>query len=371
MSYPVDLKATPFLPCFPPGVVAWIDVFGYAVPYTWGDVPAEYRAIRQHAAMMDFSMLLKFDVEGHGAIETVNKVFSRDLTKLRPGRIAYGVVTTEAGRMVDDCTAFLHNANHVRVIGVSERVGEFLKQQANPNVTITDRRDDIAHLTLQGPKSRAILQKLTKTDLSNAALPYYTFNPRVEVAGIQSQISRLGFTGELGYEIMVPVHNAAKLWQALQEAGQHEGLLPFGQTAIMVARIEAGLVVGGLDYTDDTTPFECRLGWTVDLKKERFQGKEALKKLKDNVRTNVVSVVLSSAENEYSDCRLIHDGHDVGIAPMVLSSPYLGGKLLAMATVNAALASVGTRFIVGGHPNVVAEVVQTPVYDPERIRARS
>jgi aminomethyltransferase len=365
------MKATPFLPYFPPGVVGWIDVFGYAVPLTWGEVSAEYRAIRHHAAMMDFSMLLKYDVRGAGAIDTVNKVFSRDVSKLSPGRLAYGAVVSEQGRMVDDCTVFLHGPDHVRIIGVSEKLGEFLRQNAEPGVSIVERRPEFAHLAFQGPATRSILQRLTRTDLGNAALPFFSFREDVQLAGINAQVSRLGFTGELGYELMVPADKAGALWAALMEADGGKGLLPFGQTAIMIARIEAGLIVGGFDYTEDTTPFECGMGWAIDFNKRPFQGQSALRSLRESARAQVVTLVYSSAQRELSGSRLLLGGTDVGGAPMVVVSPYLRGKQLGMATVKTTAAAVGTKFSVAHHPGVIAEVVKMPVYESDRTKVRS
>ena len=116
----------------------WIDVFGYATPVTWGDPGAEYDAVRNAAAAMDFSMLLKWDVRGPSAVEVVNRVFSRDVARQKPGTIRYGVVTSEAGMMVDDCTVFVHDPEHVRVFGANPRVGEFLAiAQAPDDVTVT------------------------------------------------------------------------------------------------------------------------------------------------------------------------------------------------------------------------------------------
>ncbi len=321
--------------------------------------------------MIEFSVLLKFDVEGAGAVETVDKIFSRDVIKLADGRIAYGVVVTDEGKMVDDITVFLHGRNHVRVIGANYQVGEYLNEHARPGVTITERRSEFAQLSLQGPKSRTILQRLTKTDVSNAALAYYSFRSDIEVAGVRAQVNRLGFTGELGYEIIVPVAKAGQLWSALQDAGRSDGLLPVGGAGLMTARLEAGLIMGGLDYGDDTTPFECRMGWAVDLDKGPFQGKSALQKLKHNERTKLVSVAFSRSDGDFSGCRLLHNGADAGVVPIVVPSPHLGGKLFGMATVTAPAAIVGTKLAIDQHPGVVAEIVKMPVYEADRIRVRS
>jgi aminomethyltransferase len=371
MEPPKHLKETPFLPYYKKGVADWLDVFGFAVPLTWGDVAAEYAAIREHAAALEFSMLLKFDVEGRGAVATVNKVFSRDVGKLAPGKIAYGVVVTEDGMMADDCTVFMHGDEHVRVIGANPQVGNFLKAHALPGVTVTERRDSFAQLSLQGPNSREILGKLTKTDVGNAALPYYNFVSDIELAGIRAQVSRIGFTGELGYEIMIPVEKAGDLWAALNDAGKAEGLLPAGGAALMTCRIETGLIMGGLDYTDQTSPYECRMGWAVDLEKGDFQGRSALVKLKDAPRTRVVSVVLPASDTEFGGVKLMHGGKEAGAISMAVPSPYLQGNILGFATVNAAVATVGTVFELDGHDGVSAKIVRMPVYDPGRVRVKS
>src|SRR5690606_19074389 len=114
-------------------------------------------------------------------------------------KIAYGVIVTEAGYMIDDCTVFVHGPEHVQVIGGSGHIGESLHRAARPGPDIAERRDELAQLAIQGPNSRALLQRLTTAERSNKALPYYSFITGIEVAGISAQVSRIGFTGELGY----------------------------------------------------------------------------------------------------------------------------------------------------------------------------
>lgn len=106
MNLPENLRPTPLAPLYGEGVVEWMDVFGFAIPVTWGDPAAEYRAIREDVAVIEFSMLLKYDVTGPGAADCVNRVFSRDVTAMKPGRVAYGVVVSAEGHMIDDCTVF-------------------------------------------------------------------------------------------------------------------------------------------------------------------------------------------------------------------------------------------------------------------------
>jgi aminomethyltransferase len=371
MEHPADLKKTPFADAYGKGVVEWMDVFGYGIPVTWGDVRAEYDALRIHAAAMEFSMLLKFDVTGPGALDTVNRVYSRDVSGMAAGKIAYGCVVTQDGMMVDDCTVFVHGPDHVRVIGAHPEVGDFLAGARSPGVTITERRDELAQLSVQGPKSRQILQRMTATDLSNAGLPYYSFVTGVDLAGIPAQISRIGFTGELGFELMIPVDRAADLWAALVSAGRDDGLLPAGGAVVMTARIEAGLIMGGLEFDEQTSPYECRLGWAVDLDKPDFQGKAALARLKGSPSTRVVTVVIDGPEQDYSFSTLRSESRDVGAVTIAVPSFYLGGRILGLAKVQVDHAVVGTVLEIGDQGMASAEIVKMPVYDPERVRVRS
>lgn len=371
MDHPKDLNKTPFADHYGHGVAEWMDAFGYGMPITWGDVSAEYDAVRNHAAAMEFSMLLKFDVEGPGALETVNRIYTRDISRMTAGKIAYGCVVTQDGMMVDDCTVFVYGPDHVRVFGAHAEVGEYLESAKSEGVTITERRDELAQLSVQGPKSRQILQRMTSADLSNEGLKYYNFLTGVEIAGIPAQISRLGFTGELGYELLIPVDRAGDLWTALVAAGKDDGLLPAGGAVVMTCRVEAGLIMGGLEFDEETSPYECRMGWAVDLDKDDFQGKAALKRLKDSPRHRVVSVIIDGPEQEYSGAALRSGGADVGAVTMALPSFYLNGKILGLAKVAVAHAKVGTVLDVVGSGSAKAEIVPMPVYDPERTRVRS
>ena len=365
-----DLKQTPFAAAYPAGVVEWIDVFGYAVPVTWGDPGAEYDAVRNHAAAMEFSMLLKWDVEGPATVQVVDSLFSRNVRRMTPGSIAYGVVVNEDGRMVDDCTVFVHSSDHVRIIGGNPEVGEFLENFCVEGVTITPRRDELAQLSVQGPASRNILQQLTDTSISNESLPYYHFLTDVDMAGMSVQISRIGFTGELGFEIMLPVENAVEFWNALFEVGAEFGLLPAGAAAVMMCRIESGMIMAEFEYDESMTPYECRMGWAVDLDKPNFQGKQALLSAIDDEHLTVVSIVMSD-DGEYDGASLLTDGAKVGFVTMAIPSPHLGGQILGLARVDRDYSSVGTEFDLDTEPAAQAKIVPMPVYDPERTRVRS
>ena len=373
MPAPEHLRSTPYSPLYPDDLdTEWIDVFGCAVPVDCGDIEAEYTALRTAAAAMEFSMLYRWDVSGPGALEAVNSLFSRDLRRLGAGRIAYGVFVADDGTMVDDVTVVAPSAEFVRVIGGNIDANDALLRDTAPaGVTVTQRRDETAQLSIQGPRSREILQSLTAADLSNEALPYYHFVGEIEIAGIKGQLNRMGFTAELGYEFITPAEEAVAFGTALLEAGQDAGARLAGAASVMMARVEAGMVMAHLEYDHTSTPFECRLGWAVDFDKGPFRGREALLAAKQSAPDRVVSVVIDGiTEAEFAPVTL--DGSEVGVVTMALPSPHLGGRTLGLARVRKAAAAAGTVLAgeAGGTP-FRAEVVPTPVFDPERRRVRS
>lgn len=228
MTIPQGLIPSPFQSRLPAELTAedFIDVCGQAVPVCLSGTDAEYDAFRNSAGIIDFSMLFKWEISGSGAVATANKVVSRDVSKLRPGQVAYGVVVDDDGLMMDDCTIFRYEDGRVMIIGGNLDVGNVISAHLEADTEVNQIRSQVGVLSLQGPKSRAILQTLTGTDLRNEAFPYYTFKVGVQVAGLDAQINRLGFTAELGYEIMVDANSAPQLWDAVRKAGEPYGLLP-------------------------------------------------------------------------------------------------------------------------------------------------
>lgn len=373
MSAPSHLRSTPYSPLYPGDLsTEWIDVFGCAVPVHCGDPEGEYAALRTAAAVMEFSMLYRWDVTGPGALEAVNSVFSRDLRRLGTRRIAYGVFVAEDGTMLDDVTVVAPSDEFVRVTGGNVAADDALLREAAPaGVDVVQRRDETAQLSIQGPRSREVLQRLTSADLSNQALPYYRFLPEVEIAGVMGQLNRMGFTAELGYEFVTSAECAERFGAALQEAGEDCGVRLAGASTVMTARVEAGMVMADLEYDRTSTPFECRLGWTVDFDKGPFRGREALVAAREQARDRVVSVEMDGIEGaEFAPVK--SDGVEVGVVTMALPSPHLDGLTLGLARVRSSAAKVGT-LLAGEFDGILfmAEVVETPVYDPERTRVHS
>lgn len=374
MPKPDGLLATPFDPMYPQDLeTEWIDVCGYAVPLWVGNPGDEYAAFRERVGILEYSMLYKWDLEGPGAVDAANAVFSRNLASLAPGRIAYGVITDSSGFMVDDCTATVFSSDHVLLCGGNPGVGDILREYLPAGTALTERRQETAVASIQGPRSRELIQRLTDADLSNEAFPYYTVLTDVTVAGIPATVNRLGFTAELGYEVIVPVGRAHDLWNSLFEAGADLGVTPCAAAALMMARIEAGMVMGELEYDHTVTPFECRMGWAVDFEKGDFLGRDALLAKKDIAEGRVVTIRIAGDPDGLDGAALSVHGSEVGFVTMAVASPALGGATLAMARIHRDAAKVGTELSVTPEFGDVraAEVVKTPVYDPERLRVRS
>jgi aminomethyltransferase len=367
-----DLKPTPFSPRFADQVSEWVDGFGYAAPLAVSTPEVEYKAVREAVGALDFSMLYKVDVEGTGALELVNSLVTRDLRSLPPRRIAYGAVVDEDGMMVDDVTSIVFSPEFVRVTGGTARLEELLRELGGADIRVTQRREEIGHLCLQGPRSREVLAAVTEDDVSNEAFPYYTYKPRVELAGVPVHLNRLGFTAELGYEVWVDVERALEVWDALFAAGEPLGLIPVGAIAVMMLRIEAGLIMGdGLEYDSTVSPFECGLGWTIDFEKGDFQGRQALLDLKDSAPMRLVTVRLAGGGETASGAPLEDAGERVGHVTMSMPSPYTGATL-GLARVSRDHADVGRRLVARlDDGQIDAEVVAMPVYDPDRTRVRS
>lgn len=353
----------------------WMDLFGYLAPSVVTSTAEEYRAVRESAGLMDFSMLRKVDLTGQGAVAFLNGIVTRDLSKTQPGHIAYGALTNGAGKMVDDCTASVLSPDHVRFCGANDRDAEiFAEHAAGRGIEVSSFTDEMPHLCVQGPASRELLQGLTDQDLSNAAFPYYTFRQHVDIGGIPVFMTRLGYTAELGYELWVARDDALRLWDVLVAAGEPHAMSVVGMDALDLLRIEGGFIIGGVEYDDTVSPYECGLGWAVDLDKGDFLGREALAADKEATVMRLASVVLDEGGPAATGAELrpAEAGDEaVGRVTQAISSPHLGGRTLGLAKLRKPFNKAGTRLtaLVEGR-ETGGEVVSHPVYDPARKRAK-
>lgn len=373
MPRPSELLASPFDFAYPADLdTEWIDVMDYAVPLWVADPEDEYAAFRSRVGLLEYSMLYRWNLRGPGAVATADAIFSRNVSAMQPGSIAYGVVTNDDGRMVDDPTVAYYSPEHVLLVGGSPEVGELLRRHAVGDVRVEEERKQHFVLSVQGPRSRELLSRVTDIDMSNEAFPYYTFRTDVAVCGIPCQVNRIGFTAELGFEVIGPVERAGEVLSGLQSAGSDLGATMCGAAALMMCRIESGMVMAHLEYDETSTPYDCRLGWAVDLGKGPFLGRESLVQHKSSAAERVVTIRVDGSPEGLDEMPVLVRGDRVGVVTMAVPSPHLAGATIAMARIAKEHSSPGTQIEISAVDALrAAEVLTTPVYDPERLRVRS
>jgi len=244
----------------------------------------EYFAIRTAAALIDVSPLFKYLVRGPDAEPFLDRLVTRNVRQCAVGQVMYTPWCTAAGKVIDDGTLARLDEQTFRLTAAEPNLWWLRENASGFDVEISDLSDAVAAMALQGPASRDILAHVTATSLDG--LRYYR-TVSTHIAEIPATISRTGYTGDLGYEIWVDADAAEPLWDALIEAGTPFGVAPAGMLALDAARIEAGLLLIGVDYISahaalverqKSSPFELGLGWTVKLDKEAFVGRDALQR---------------------------------------------------------------------------------------------
>lgn len=256
----------------------WIAWNGHATPGSLVSVEAEYFAIRNQSTLYDLSPMHKYRLRGPQAGLVVDRLVTRALGALVPGRVMYVIWCDEDGHVIDDGTLFRLGADDYRLCCQHPQLGWLADIAWGFDATVTDETDDLAALALQGPTSWAVL-RAAGFDAAAGLRPF----DHIGVGDVL--VSRTGFTGDLGYELMVPPDGALALWDRLMAAGGDPGLRAIGWTAVNMARIEAGFLAPGIDFVPAhqalrpgraRTPFELGLGWMVDLDKGPFNGRRAL-----------------------------------------------------------------------------------------------
>jgi len=345
----------------------------------------EYHACRQKAAIIDLSPLRKFEIMGPDAEALCQYAFTRNIKSLATGAVVYTAMCYEHGGMIDDGTVFRLGRDNFRWIGGSDYSGVWLRELAEKlglKVLVRSSTDQMHNVAVQGPESRDLLRKIVWSAPHNPEfdqLGWFRFTPArlKNEAGTAFVISRTGYTGELGYEVMCHPRDCTEIFDAIWEAGQDHGLKPIGLEALDMLRIEAGLIFAPSDVRDQTDPFEAGIGFTVPLKSkpDDFVGRDALIRRKENPMRKLVGLEIdSNVDVGHGDC--IHIGRaQIGEVTSSMRSPLLG-KNIALARIDVAHASAGTEVEIGkldGHqkriPAVIAE--NLAAFDPGKERPRS
>ena len=343
--------------------------------YDYGDPQTEALAVHESAGVIDVSTLGKLIVRGPDAGEFLDRLYPNRFSNLKPGRIRYGVIASDAGRIMDDGTICRLDDDTFYVTTTSSGAGAvqawftWWLADWRLDVRITDVTQGLSAVNLAGPRSREIMAKLTDLDCSAEAFAYLD-GKQADVAGAPCLILRIGFVGEVGYEIHYPSAHGEHLWDALLEAGAEHGVKPFGLEPQRLLRLQKLHILIGQDTDSESTPFGAAMPWIVKLDKDQdFIGKWALERAaSDELETALVGIKLQNGHVPTEGAVVLPDGDGDGPVGQVTSarfSPQLGG-VIGMAWVPAALAKDGSRVTISDEgKRFEAEVVTAPFYDPD------
>lgn len=354
----------------------------------------EYNAVRNAAALFDITPLYKYLITGKDATRLVNRVITRDIHKVKPGQVIYCCWCDEQGMVIDDGTITRLDENRYRWTAADPSLRWFRQNGLNLQVEIEDISEKLAALALQGPTSSRLLKTIAEADITN--LKYFHFTAG-KISGVPVDISRTGYTGDLGYEIWVEWNQAVKIWDALMEMGKRFDIHPAGMLALDVVRIEAGLLLADVDYVSSKkalvssqkySPYELGFGRMVHLAKENFVGKQALiQQHEKSISRQLVGLELdwTEVEERYekfgltpaapSQASRVHvpvylGNRQIGKTTSTTWSPVLK-KMIALASVETKHSQPGSRLemeitIEAVRQKVHATVVKLPFFNPKR-----
>jgi aminomethyltransferase len=360
------------------------------------DHTQEYVAIRTASAVFDLSPIPKYHIHGPDALRFLNRIVTQDVSRYAVGRVLYTPWCDDTGRIIDDGMVARLDERLYRLTTGNLMLYWLEDNAVTLDVTIDDVTESLGALALQGPYSRDLLKSLSDADFDH--LPYFSVI-KTELAGIPVEVSRTGYTGDLGYEIWVEPHQAVPLWDVLFESGEAYRLMPFGDFALDMARIEAGLLLTDVDFHSSqkvvheiqmSTPLELNLGWTVKLNKTYFIGQKALRQEKARgsawltmgLEVDVESLEAIFAEfgmplylphEAWSEAVPVYSGgRQIGKATSGTWSPLLK-KYIAIVRLMPRYARPGTQVdlevtIEAQRKQAKAMVVKMPFFDPPRKR---
>ncbi len=361
-------------------------------------IDREYWAIRNSAALIDVTPLMKYMLKGKDAANLLHRVTTRDIHKMSVGQVYYTGWCDDEGKMIDDGTVARLDETTFRLTAAEPNLRWLMMNAVGLDVEISEVSDSVASLSLQGPNSRKILNRVCESNLDG--LKYFRLMTN-KLGGVEVTISRTGYTGDLGYEIWMDAKAAIKVWDALMEVGQDYGITPVGILALDMARVEAGLFMLDVDYTSSghawiesqkSSPFELGLDWTVALDKPGyFVGRKALEKDAEVMRREgsawkMVGIEIDwvGMEELYAEVGMppqvpgtairasmpiMVGGVQVGYASTASWSPLLK-KYIALAHLQKPYYELGTDVrmeitVEHQRKHAPAKVVKLPFYDPE------
>jgi glycine cleavage system T protein (aminomethyltransferase) len=349
-----------------------VDFGGWDMPvqYPAGTVEEHLRT-RTHAGLFDVSHMGEINVRGADAIPFVNRLTSNDAAKLIDGQAQYSALTTPAGTVIDDLLVYRFAGDHLVLVvnaGTTEKDWDWItSHHEDEAVELKNVSANYCQLALQGPDAIGILHKLTALPLSD--IKYYHFTEG-QVDGVQSIVSRTGYTGEDGFEVYAAADKAEQLWNKMLDAGDFgsdTGVIPCGLAARNTLRLEASMALYGHEIDDTTTLLEANLGWICKLNKGEFIGREALAKQKEEgLKRRLVGFEITERGIARDGQEIVINGARVGKVTSGSPAPYLK-KNIGMGYVPVEFAGEGQQIHVDVRGRLVSgQIVKTPFYKRAR-----
>ena len=354
-------------------------------PEHYGDPIAEVKAVRSQVGLIDISTLGKLQMTGPGVPELLNKLYVNQWLKLGIGRVRYGVMCSDEGVVMDDGvtarlgeTEWLTTTTSSGAAAIYEWIQWWVQSGWGEGVHVTNVTEKFAAFNLAGPHSRALLQGLTGADLSNESFPYMHVR-ELEIGGVPCRLFRIGFTGELSYEIHTPAGYGQQLWEMLMEAGSSYGISPFGVEAQRILRLEKGHIIVGQDTDALSDPIAADMAWVVKHDKPNFLGNRPLARIQAQgpAQKLVGFRVQTPGVVPEEGLQIIEKGGDRGVKIIgwVTSSRYSPtlDAVIGLCWLPAAQADQeGSSFSIHRNGGVVeAKVHHGPFYDSAGARLRS
>ena len=354
------------------------DAGNWKRPQVYSSVDQEYEAVRQRAGVIDVSTLGKIELRGADVVKFLEFIYPNRFANLKVGRVRYGVICDDAGILLDDGTIarlgddrFFLTTTTGNADAIDSWFRWWLAGRPEWDVRMTNVSGSYAAMNLAGPRSREVLKKLTDADLSSDVMPYLAASECV-IAGVPAIVLRIGFVGELGYEIHVPSQFGLHVWESILEAGREFSISPFGLEAQRVLRLEKKHLLPGIDTDALSNPLEADLPWIVKLDKDDFIGKESLARAQQRGdRNKLVGFRLSESVVPDLASLVLCDGKLGGRITSCGYSPAVGGTI-GLAWVPANLARNGETIQIQVNGRMIPAVVQDePFYDPSGSKLKS
>ncbi len=339
---------------------------GWEMPLSYSGVTDEHSTVRHAAGLFDVSHMGRFDLSGSGVEEFLDKMIPGPLLKLSGAGALYSMFLNEAGGIIDDIYIYKRGIDHYLIIvnaANREKDKRWLKQHLpKTGVAFEDITEETALLALQGPRSWEILQQVMPFAKTEIALRKFVEVELVPTRGVKVLIARTGYTGERGYEIVIPAENAVAVWHALMEAGSNLGIKPIGLGARDTLRLEMGYPLYGQEMDEKTTPIEASLSQFVDFEKEFIGKNRLLEQREQGVPKKLVGFELLVRGIPRVGHLIYSDQKEVGRVTSGNYAPSLK-KGIGMGYINVHFSEVGSELLVDIRGKAsTAVIVKKPFY---------